>query len=413
MKMRNLKTVFDFEFATLAKKRTMRVTTLILMVVILAITFIPRFINMSDSGNESASPSVSVVFPDSGYVIADASLEAALISSRLLDGAHQYSDQATLEAAVKNKSIKDGFVVNSATSFVYVVNDLTLTSSSESTFSTLLRKIAIERMLIAEGIDPQVVSATDSVVVSGSTVVLGRDSSQGIIFVYAFIIVVYILILLYGTSVSTSVAREKDSRTMELLITSTNPRDLILGKVFAAGLVGILQIAAVTLAGVIGLQLNRAFMPDLLLHLLQGALSPSVILTFIVFGVCGYLLYLFVYAALGSLVSKVEDVSSSVAPITVLFVFAYLFAIMAITTPDSALIRISTYIPFVSLFTTPIRTMVSTLEPWNILVSLAIMVVATGLIAALSIFIYRFGSLNYGNKLKLRPIIKSIFSKKS
>ena len=194
---------------------------------------------------------------------------------------------------------------------------------------------------------------------------------------------------------------------MELLITSTKPKTLILGKVAAAGLMGVLQISALVLTVFIGFMLNKTNYPEILLGMIQGSMTLDTLFVYILFSVLGYILYLFIYASLGSLVSKVEDVSAAVAPITFLFVFAYLAASLAMQMPDNAIIKVTSFIPFVSLFTMPIRYMLTSVPFLSIVVSSVIMIGTVGLFAALSIYIYRFGSLNYGNRIKLKEVMKS------
>ena len=125
----------------------------------------------------------------------------------------------------------------------------------------------------------------------------------------------------------------------------------------------------------------------------------------------GYLLYLFIYAALGSLVSKVEDVGSAVTPITFIFVAAYMIASFGMSTPDSLVVRVSSYIPFVSLFTTPIRYMMTNVSTFELVTSISLMIVATLLIMQLSVVIYRQGSLNYGNKMSLTKVMRGLLKK--
>ena len=127
----------------------------------------------------------------------------------------------------------------------------------------------------------------------------------------------------------------------------------------------------------------------------------------------GYLLYLFIYAALGSLVSRMEDLTASLSSITIIFVIAYVIASTGMTAPNTAIVRYSSFIPFVSLFTTPIRYMLTSVNGLEIITSLMIMAASTFGIACLSIYIYRQGSLNYGNKMSLIKVTRTLFSKKS
>ncbi|HLV49925.1 MAG TPA: ABC transporter permease, partial [Erysipelothrix sp.] len=280
-------------------------------------------------------------------------------------------------------------------------------------YEAVLGSVIANERLEALGVNVEDVLAAQEVQFDSEVNFLGKDGFQGYFFALAMLFSLYILILIYGQSVATSVAREKDNRTMELLITSTKPKALIIGKVLAVGLVGLLQLFTIIFGLVLGYLINKYTYPDVIHYFLKTSVQLDVILVYLVFSILGYLLYLFIFAALGSLVSKVEDVASSVTPITFLFVAAYMIATFGMNAPDSTLLKISSYVPFVSLFTTPIRYMMTNVSIFELLGSLLTMVVTTLIVMQLSIIIYRQGSLNYGNKMSLVKVIKSLIKKES
>jgi len=217
---------------------------------------------------------------------------------------------------------------------------------------------------------------------------------------------VYMMVLLYGNSVSTIIAREKDSRTMEILITSTRPSSLILGKVAAAGLSAVVQFGAVLLAAVAGYQLNRHLYPEIITAMLSGTLTASYVWSYLFFSFFGFILYLFLYAALGSTVSKMEDLGSATALVQFLFILGYFLATLAANMPSGTLAVISSIIPFTSIMVMPLRSAVITV-PWGeLILAGALMLLFVVFFAFLSIKIYRWGSLNYGNKTKLSRIVR-------
>ena len=157
----------------------------------------------------------------------------------------------------------------------------------------------------------------------------------------------------------------------------------------------------------IGYIANMSNYPDNITNMIKGSMTLDTLFVYVVFSILGYILYLFIYASLGSLVSKVEDVNKAVAPITFLFLIAYFAAVLAMNAPDTFIIKVSSYIPFISIFTMPVRYMFTTVPLVSILSSIIIMILTVILFAALSIYIYRFGSLNYGNRLTLSEVVKS------
>ena len=409
--MKRLKIVFDFEFTELIKKKSMLISTGVIAFMMLAATFAPTIISKFQTSKEEA-PEISESVTDLGNILVVSE------DNDLLDYLKaSFGEFEGIEFSEKIDDVND-LVLNDSYSKVYIMEKLdTFTvikkdsgfDYSESMFEEILRSTLIDKNLIDEGMDPQHIYQILNPELKVTYETLGKDATQGIAFGFIALIALYMLILLYGQLVATSVAREKDSRTMELLITSTNPKTLIVGKVFAAGLVGFVQVAFIALVAVVGFYINKANYPEMLVMMISESLNFDVVLMYILFSFSGYILYLFIYAALGSLVSKVEDVGTAVSSITVVFVVAYLIASAGMSSPNSTLVKISSFVPFVSLFTMPIRYMMTTVALYEVLISLSLMMLVIVLIAKLSIYIYRLGSLNYGNRMKLLKVIKDIF----
>lgn len=408
--MKKLNLVFSFELKEMIRKRSFIITSVILCVIGLIVTSIPTIIKTFSRDDETSSQvETTPVLEDLDLgivVLAENYDQQKLITYMGGASAKQYDTEAALKQAVESSEVSKGAVIESLTSYKYVAMDQSLTDTTASQIESAMRQVAFETTLTQQGIDFNLVNEAMNIQIDSTVDLLGKDSSSGFAFAYICMFVLYMLILFFGQTVSTSVAREKDNRTMELLITSTKPNVLIVGKVLAAGLAGIIQISLVILAIFVGFKINQSSYPAEIVALLAGSVSLDVIGIYLLFSILGYLLYLFIFAALGSLVSKVEDVNASVTPITLVFVAAFFVATMGLTSPTAQLVVVSSYIPLVSLFTMPIRYMLTSVGAIEIIVSSVIMIITTVLIAWLSIYIYRLGSLNYGNKMKFKDIIK-------
>ncbi len=403
--MKQFKTVFNFELKGMLRNKSLIITTIIMCLVVLIITTLPTFFLWFGSDDTLEAPGENPsVMNEFNLVYENAELEKSL--SAVL-GEKTYSSEEDLKKAVSSEEVKSGFIIKDYNKYTYITYDRTTDFSEQMMFEEVLAGANEQRLFTKEGLDSSKIYEILNQPIEHENVTLGKDAASGVIIAFAVIFIMYMLILLYGTNVATAVAREKDSRTMELLITSTKPKTLILGKVAAAGTMGILQISAMILVAVVGFMLNKVNYPEFVLAMITGSMTIDTIVVYILFSVLGYILYLFIYASLGSLVTKVEDVNSAVAPITFLFVFAYLAANFAMQSPDNSIVKVTSFIPFFSIFTMPIRYMFTSVPLVSILVSSAIMILTVILLASLSIYIYRFGSLNYGNRIKLKEIIKS------
>lgn len=412
--MKRLKTVFLFEFNELIKKKSMLISTLIISLIFLVSTFAPRIISSFGSNMEDDTniPTESFIDFSTTVVVAEdeallSELKEILISFETINFSNNLEETKN---QILNEDYETAYIMKNLTSYTVLKKDTGI-DFSDDMFSNILRETQIFKNYQDKGIDILDVTSAQDVQIDVEYETLGKDALQGIAFGFVSLFALYLLILLYGQLVATSVAREKDSRTMELLITSTNPKTLIVGKVLAAGLVGFIQVAIIILVGFIGFKINQNTYPEFIVDLLLGGASLDVMLVYLVFSFTGYLLYLFIYASLGSLVSKVEDVGSAVSSITVVFVIAYLIASSAMSAPDTTIVRVSSYVPFVSLFTMPIRYMMTSVPTIQLVISLVLMMVTILIVAYISIYIYRKGSLNYGNRISLIKVLKSSFKK--
>jgi len=416
--MKQFRHVFEFEFLSLIKKKTVKVTTIILCLLSFGAMFVPTIMNMMATpfdvtdvtDREGTTIEVEEFARSIGFVESEYYDLAQAIFP--LDHVELYEDVKSIEEDVLSGEIELGLILNSDTDFQLIVKDQGMDSYDYQLVYNILAEIKVSSNLLEAGIDPDDVLTASNVTINSELIVLGKDSMDGYVLGMGIVLLVYMMIILYGQSVAMSVAREKDSRTMELLITSTDAKTLILGKVLSSALFSVAQITLVIICGVIGFYINKGSYPEIIMTMLQGSMDLQTALIYVLFSVSGYIMYLFLYGALGSLVSKVEDVGNSIAPIQVIFVVAYFLATICMNMPNSALSVVSSYIPFTAVFTMPIRFMLTTVNMFEVFISLVLMLGTTCLIVALSVYIYRMGSLNYGNKMKLTTILKGLISKK-
>ncbi len=411
--MRDFLTVFRYELKTQLAKKTAIVTTVIMMIVVLGVTFLPRIIALFSPGSQDPAQVVeggaempSQLIDGAGYVLPEGP-GAAVLSPILGEAEGQrYADQAALEQALRDKTIEVGFVIQPDYSYEAIYLDRSMEDRRDSQLGAVLTQLKKQQLIAEKGITAQDFSAIEAAQAQGKTTVLGRNSMENYFLSFGLMLIVYMVVLLYGNGVSSIIAREKDSRTMEILITSTRPSSLILGKVAAAGVSALMQFGMVVAAAVVGYQLNKSLYPDMVTAMLSGTLTPSYVWTYLFFSFFGFILYLFLFAALGSTVSKMEDLGSATALVQFLFIFGYILATISANMPASTLSVVGSIIPFTSIMVMPLRSAVMTV-PWSeLILAGALMLVFVALFAFLSIKIYRWGSLNYGNKTKLSRIVK-------
>lgn len=228
------------------------------------------------------------------------------------------------------------------------------------------------------------------------------------IVVYALIILFFFTLMGTGNMIASEVTTEKSSRIMEILITSVSPLSQMFGKVIGMFLLGLSQIAAFGVVAVINLMLPHNIDTLKEMNLDLSAIDPMLLVFGLIFYILGYFLYAMLYAAIGSIVSRTEDLGQAIMPITMLSLVAFYIAIFSLSAPNSMLMKVSSYIPFISPTTILVRIGLGDIAVWEILLSLGILVVAILIFGWLAAKIYRTGVLMYGKRPTFKELGKAM-----
>jgi ABC-2 type transport system permease protein len=226
--------------------------------------------------------------------------------------------------------------------------------------------------------------------------------------VYVMIIVLFMGIMITGQLIATEITAEKNSRVMEVLVTSVAPLTQMFGKIFGMFLVGTFQIVFFILVVVINLNLPHNI--DLLssMDLSLSDIDPMVLIAAIFFYLTGYFLYATLYAAIGSIVSRTEELGQAVTPLMFLSMAGFYIGIFSIGTPDSALVKITSFIPFFTPFIMFLR--IGLTEPawWEVGLAIAGLFLSILFFGWLSAKIYRTGVLMYGKRPGWKELRKAM-----
>ncbi len=235
-----------------------------------------------------------------------------------------------------------------------------------------------------------------------------EDFGGAFILTYALVILTFLAILTYGNWVAQSVAEEKSGRVMELLITAATPRQLLTGKVLGTGAAGLTQYLGIVVAAVIGLVANGPISEALgvagELPFSLPSIGPLMLLAFATFFLLGFILYATLYAAAGSMVSRIEDVQQAVGPLIFLAMGGYLASFTALNDPDAQWVAILSLIPFFSPYLMPARMLLTSVGIGEILIALVLLVVMLAAAIWLASRIYSAGVLMYGQRVGIRTI---------
>jgi ABC-2 type transport system permease protein len=212
-----------------------------------------------------------------------------------------------------------------------------------------------------------------------------------------FIIMLMLPTFAYGQEVMRGIVQEKTERVVEILISSLSPMSLLSGKILGLAAVGLTQVAVwFGLAAFAGLYVGTAATAvgvDLL-----GFLTVRVVLSFLVFYVLGYLMFVCAYAVGGAVSNSEKEAQQFMVPIMVVTMIPWLLAMPILQSPDSRLAVGLSLVPFFAPFTMFMRILVGEPPLWQIVLAVAL---AGGTIVALfwaTAKIFRVGILSYGKR---------------
>ncbi len=224
------------------------------------------------------------------------------------------------------------------------------------------------------------------------TVDTARGGREGAAF--GLTVVMYLVIMILASGVASSVATEKANRVSEVLLAVVPVRALLYGKVLGVGAVGF----ATVLLGAL---------PLLIKTIAGGDVPDSLGTTLASSGAWlagGIVIYLLLAAMLGALADRTEDAGSAIAPLTIALVAIYL---ASLGTTETTVGMVLSLVPLSSPIAMPARLAIGVAEPWEIVASLVLLVVAVVAIARLAAMVYSRAIVRTGRRLKLREVVRA------
>ena len=237
----------------------------------------------------------------------------------------------------------------------------------------------------------------------------GRESKSGsvamVMLPFLLMMMIYITVIVYGVAVMRSVLEEKNSRVMEVMLSSVTAKELMAGKILGVGAVGLTQILIWVAVGMVAsTPAAIAAKP----YLAQLQIAPAVFACFPIFFLLGFILYSCMYAAVGAMVNSEEEAQQLQWPVMLPIIACSAFAMEAIRHPNSQLTFLLSEFPLTSPILMFVRVVVQQPPLWQILLSIGLLLVTIYGAVALCSRIYRVGILMYGKRPTLPEILKWI-----
>lgn len=404
--MRDLITVATFTIKDMLQRKSFIISTIIILVLIVVGFNIPNIISKI-KGDSDWNDKILLVDSEN---IFEESLEA--LNTQETGYNFIIQNENINEQEIKNK-INSG-EINSCLVFTKGDNEIGINYYVESavSYGEIPEEVLASFANIYKNIQLSKLGLTDeqleilNIPFNVNTVETDENAASG----NQFIIMMLSILLFYAIyfcayQVSSSITTEKTSKIMETLITSTNPKTIVLGKTIGIGIVGLLQIICILVVGVIS---AISFLPEGTLDGLfdMTNLTPMLAGVIIIYFIFGYFFYALLYALTGSTVSKPEDISSANGPIAIIAVAGFYLAYFSMMNPSSDINVVASVLPISSPFSMPFRVMMGTATTMQLLSSIIILLASIIFVAKISIKIYSSAILNYGTKLSIKDMMK-------
>jgi ABC-2 type transport system permease protein len=284
------------------------------------------------------------------------------------------------------------------------VSDLDLIQITRRRINDVVNKIRLQRA----GFDPQKIKdLTSRIEIKTVKVVKGTETEKGIeqefLTSFIFLLILYMTIIFYGAAVMRGVLEEKTSKIVEVLLSSGNSFQLMMGKIFGIGSAGLVQYGLWTAMALSTFFIISASSPAIAKNI---SISPLVFVFFVVFFLLGFFQFSTLYAAVGSMCSSQEDSQALSMPVTILIIIPFVVSFTVITDPTSQLARTLSLLPFFAPMLMFLRIVLVTPPAIEIILAIFINLVSIIFFTWISSKIYRVGILMYGKRPNLPELFR-------
>jgi ABC-2 type transport system permease protein len=269
-----------------------------------------------------------------------------------------------------------------------------LTALVHNAVDTAVKTAALSGMGLSEDEISSVVEPVPLAVTTIGEKDVQNDAETGAAFLGA--ILLYASVVIFGQFVAMGTVEEKQNRVVEVILSRVRPWQILVGKVVGIGLLGLLQL--VILAGAAYTSAQIADFSDIDVASIGLPIIASVIFWFIL----GYAFYAFLYAAVGSTVSRQEDLQGAIILPVGLILPGYFAAITAAENPDGSIATIASWVPPWAPFVMPVRLATGDPQAWEVVVAVGGTVLGAIALVWIGSRVYAGALLRTGSRVKFR-----------
>jgi len=401
--MKPIFTILAWEFLSRIRSKLFLFSTIILPVIILGSIMLPAALakkegqEITSIGLVDFSP-VGEAFENnlvSDYKLATGEARFRVIKFYTVDQARK---------ALQEKDI-DGYLVLEAN--VIKTNQTRYYTRSASNYrittnlNAALNKTIIHYRLQEKNLDPALITDLtkrinlDIYEVSKKGEATSSDELMGFMVPFLFVMLLYLPIVLSAQILMRSVLEERNTRMMEILLSSVSPRQLMMGKILGLGSVGVTQLLFYLLIGyVITVQ------KDMSVFTLENISS------FLLYFLTGYFFYATIFATVGSLFTSEQEAQQVVGMVTIVMIIPVILATFFITNPNSIATRVLSFLPPITPFLMILRVGTKSVALWEIVTTTLLMVLSIVIMFRLAGRIFQTAVLLYGKRVTLPEILR-------
>ena len=419
------KSVFSFTFVQTAKSKAFKVSSVIIITLVFAMALLagvlPALIGShatSDDGDvtvDGKPPVNTVYFSDTTGITSGKDYEGFLSGIGIkINDCGKDADIPSFTEKVKNesKSLLITIKENKSGYDIYASRpgDDSVSSGTANDLGEIIKSIFDSVRLSRAGLtDEQITAVNKTVSVYQS--VAGEPTENDFGYVVKMVLpmlsslVLFMLIFIYGQMVAQSIAQEKTSKVMELLLTSVRP----LAVIIASGALGIV-VATPLSSSIIGASEETGAVTSQLMTEVGNALggfSPIVIVLIIIVFIVGFIFFALIAGLIGATVSRMEDLNAAMQPMAIIGVLGFYLAYLPSSMGGEAntMALISYYLPISSPFSIPSALLTGAMDIPQALLAVLVLCVFAVLMALLVARAYEQVILHTGNRLKISDII--------
>jgi len=406
--MKQVWIILKWEYINRVKTKLFLITTFVLPFFMGGMMYLPSIL-MDLEPDEITE--IGLVYDDSVQDLLGRFQSQMDSNYRLSDGNPQFvfsrfPNEKTALDSVLSKSINGFLFIPGSVQDSGQVNYFSLSLSNIKLYrnlSRILNQVVIEQRMIDQNIDVSLVGqlsrriAFETFEIDEDGETSEGDELSSFLVPYLFLMILFMTVFMSGQLLLRSVMEERTSRTIEILLSSVTPDELMRGKILGLGALGLTQMCFYLIVGLAVTEYKEL-----------ATIEFSQIPIFLIYFITGYLFYAAIFAAMGTFFTSEQEAQQSSGIISIVAVLPIVFASYFITNPGSAFTIGSSYIPPLTPFMMIIRLGTGSVEMPEIIYTTILMIISCWVMLKLSGKIFRTAVLLYGKKISVKEVIRWI-----